>query len=292
MKNQTIDFPAVVKKFDEALSRGLCEGLGDQDGQMCVEAAVCYAMGEPHGDDPKCVEPSVASFKIRLNDSTGWEDEFSRAAGLRRVGIAQLGSKGVVKEAKFAELLLVHCVRRLIPAVVKAAFPHDKAWIARIAKITTRKQALTELRLLHSGAEAVYQCADLIFDSPDTQVGIADPLLKAATQLDEAVSEFEKRRKKLHVQQTDAIASVLDEDEITQALLVSASPGRGVVSFIARFCERNGDDAMLATIADIAADVLLELKSPGAIWFEKHGKNSKAKRSSRNVQKRTPVKKN
>ena len=97
----TIYFPKTIARFDEAVSRVFSYGVGARDGQMCVEAAVCYALDLPHGDDPGCVAESVRRFKIRLNDAS-WSSPRARADGLRDLGIAQLGSRGVVDELGFA----------------------------------------------------------------------------------------------------------------------------------------------------------------------------------------------
>lgn len=84
---------AVAKKVLSVVDKGLVSGLGEPiPGQMCVEAAVCYAMGEDHGDNPLCVHYDVRDFKVHLNDTDGWKSKKSRAAGLRRVAIAQLGT--------------------------------------------------------------------------------------------------------------------------------------------------------------------------------------------------------
>lgn len=81
---------------------GLTKGLGlSEPGHMCVEAAVAYAMGENHTDEPKCVDRRLGSIKIDLNDSDGWSSDASRAKGLRRIAIAQLGSAGKFKEKVF-----------------------------------------------------------------------------------------------------------------------------------------------------------------------------------------------
>src|SRR5438477_2282575 len=80
---------------------GLINGLGvAEPGKLCVEAAICLALGLPHGDDPGCVEPAVRAFKIRLNDSR-WSSNGARAKGLRALAVAQLGSKGVVDGREF-----------------------------------------------------------------------------------------------------------------------------------------------------------------------------------------------
>src|SRR6267143_4378421 len=93
MKN--IDFDVVVPKLEGILARGLSLGLGTAGEQVCVEAAVCEALGLPHSDDPKCVAPDVRVFKIALNDSRRWLSPKSRAKGLHDLAIAQLGTKSM-----------------------------------------------------------------------------------------------------------------------------------------------------------------------------------------------------
>ena len=91
-----------VKLYDKIIARGLSTGVGRRDGQMCIEAAICTVLGLDHGDDPKCVAASVRSFKISLNDSQ-WSSTEARAAGLRDLGLAQLGSLGVVDDLAAAD---------------------------------------------------------------------------------------------------------------------------------------------------------------------------------------------
>src|ERR1700759_4892516 len=77
------------------VSRGLVNGVGQPiPGKMCVEAAVAYAFGEHHHDEPDCVAAELAEEKIALNDADGWSSDKARAKGLRAVAIAQLGSAG------------------------------------------------------------------------------------------------------------------------------------------------------------------------------------------------------
>jgi len=87
------------------LGYGLSNGLGSpKPGKMCVEAAVCYAMGEPHGDRPTCVSKVVADFKIELNDAC-WSSSEARGKGLKRIAVAQLGSN-TIDEKVFGRALL------------------------------------------------------------------------------------------------------------------------------------------------------------------------------------------
>lgn len=96
----------LVKRVIQVVDKGLTAGEGKPiPGQMCVEAAVAYAFGEPHSDHPKCVSEAVRNVKIGLNDVEGWGTSRTRAAGLRRVAVAQLGSEGVIKASIFYDEL-------------------------------------------------------------------------------------------------------------------------------------------------------------------------------------------
>jgi hypothetical protein len=119
----------IINKIDEVLARGLCAGMGERDGQMCVEAAICYALGEPHGDEPSCVEVQVRNFKIKLNDAP-WYSPESRARGMRDLAIAQLGSGGVVDGTEFCKRLTEKTIKQLIPALFREIFPNDKERLA------------------------------------------------------------------------------------------------------------------------------------------------------------------
>lgn len=84
----------LAKKVRNVVNKGLVSGLGDPTpGKMCVEAAVCYAMGLDHDDQPPCVDETLRDFKINLNDSLYWLNDKARAKGLVRLAIAQLGTK-------------------------------------------------------------------------------------------------------------------------------------------------------------------------------------------------------
>src|SRR5262245_25758668 len=92
----------VARKVLEVVDAGLVKGVGVPElGQMCVEAAVCYALGLPHGDEPNCVAPALRALKINLNDRE-WSSAAARAKGLRRLAVAQLGSAGALDGREFA----------------------------------------------------------------------------------------------------------------------------------------------------------------------------------------------
>ena len=111
----------VATKVRDTVDAGLSEGIGDPiPGQMCVEAAVCYALGLEHGDDPGCVSPSIRRLKIALNDRH-WSSNASRAKGLRRLALAQLGSKGAVDDNEFRRRVVDMTIRKVVPIALRAA---------------------------------------------------------------------------------------------------------------------------------------------------------------------------
>lgn len=106
-------------KVLETVDWGLAKGIGDpRPGEMCIEAAVCFAMGLPHGDNPSCVGSLVREFKIALNDKD-WSSRKSRASGMREIAVAQLGSDKVDQE-EFCIRLMIHMTRKLIPSGLRA----------------------------------------------------------------------------------------------------------------------------------------------------------------------------
>src|SRR5580692_9706788 len=115
-----------VAEFDRILSLGLSSGMGERGSQVCIEAAICQVMNLPHSDDPGCVAAAVRSYKITLNDSP-WSSPAARAKGLHDLGLAQLGSKGVVDDREFATRMAEKTIRVLIPKLFRSIFPKDQA---------------------------------------------------------------------------------------------------------------------------------------------------------------------
>ena len=115
-----IDAPLARRVLD-VVDQGLVSGLGKRiPGQMCVEAAVCFAMDLPHGDEPTCVSPALRRLKIGLNDSQ-WSSPQTRAQGMRRLAIAQLGSAGVLDDVEFTRRVAEMTIRVVVPSALEAA---------------------------------------------------------------------------------------------------------------------------------------------------------------------------
>lgn len=61
--------PKIVDDLVKAIDQGLSYGLGlPEPGKMCVEAAICYIHGWDHNDRPSCVDLTLRSISIHLND--------------------------------------------------------------------------------------------------------------------------------------------------------------------------------------------------------------------------------
>lgn len=116
-----IDFENVIPIFDAILSRGLCRGSGFPHSQMCLEQAICVSLGLPFSDKPRCVTTAIREFKIKLNDCS-WSSSEARAKGLRNLGIAQIGSKGVINDCSFTRLMHHKFITILIPTLFREIF--------------------------------------------------------------------------------------------------------------------------------------------------------------------------
>lgn len=109
-----------VQKIIATIRAGLRSGQGSQlPGDMCVEAAVCYGLNLPHGDDPGCVDPAFRALTIMLNDSPYWISPESRALGMEDLALVQLGSLGTIDTILFVEKLAKMTVRVMLPRALR-----------------------------------------------------------------------------------------------------------------------------------------------------------------------------
>jgi hypothetical protein len=205
-----------ISKFDSILTRGLSTGLGQVGGQVCIEAAICETLGLGHSDDPKCVAPSVRAFKIKLNDSN-WPSPAARAKGLRDLGIAQLGSLGVVDDIEFVKRLAEKTIRVLIPKLFRKVFANEPACL----KAADECESTGTGRAAYAAERAAYAAyAAYAVDAVDVAAAdVAGYAAYAAYAADAA--------------------------------------------YAARYAARAAGDEYLILSAQIALEVLRELKSPG-----------------------------
>ena len=144
----------IAQKVLDIVDAGLVKGLGVQvPGKMCIEAAVCFALGLPHSDNPPCVGYAVRQLKISLNDKD-WSSDAARAKGLRRIAIAQLGSVDV-DQAAFMKLVAEGVIRGIVPIALRAA--------ASMQKDKKHKDALEEaaVKCEKEGDKSAANAADM-----------------------------------------------------------------------------------------------------------------------------------
>jgi len=151
----------IAKKVLDTVDAGLCSGKGKPiPGQMCVEAAVCYAYGLPHSDQPPCVSPALRSFKIALNDKP-WSSDAARANGLRRISIAQLGSNKM-DDKEFTKRLSEEFIRVFVTQALRSAAKANPKHAdkleacARACEMTGSRQAALDGKEAAHAAYAAY----------------------------------------------------------------------------------------------------------------------------------------
>lgn len=196
---------AFASKVLSIVDKGLTHGLGDPEpGKMCVEAAVAFASGEDHKDNPSCVDSYLASEKIDLNDDIGWKSNKARARGLRRVAIAQLGSKGKFNAQKYSDLL------RKLSEPMTAAYNEKQL---RDAKTT----AIKAIKIARDGVAFNEACLDARIDLEDIwdDSGFASPANDAPNYVDLLAKVHPKwGRQKCLFETAEALVTVLKQMKI------------------------------------------------------------------------------
>lgn len=134
----------------DIVDQGLCSGMGKPiPGQMCVEAAVCYAMGMEHDDEPTCVDEDVRDAKIALNDMK-WPSREERAKGMRRIAVAQLGSDEINGFREFLQEAVINNIA--IPAL-KQKGAEDEKLMMLIGKLEKAKGISKKCQVLEKISE-------------------------------------------------------------------------------------------------------------------------------------------
>jgi len=148
-----------ARRVLEVVDAGLVSGLGlAKPGKMCVEAAICYALELPHGDQPECVANCIRRYKIRINDAA-WSSNAARAVGMRRAAIAQLGSdfldlpENRQLRKEFVMYLAEQVIRQILPVALRAAALRFKD------KIQAEKMVEAALRCEKEGTRKAAQNA-------------------------------------------------------------------------------------------------------------------------------------
>lgn len=95
------------------MSNTINEGTGEQLPAWRCESYTFYYPLLPHDDDTKCVGWAVRYLVFHINNRE-WSSDEARAAGLRKLAVAQLGSDQL-DQFRFAELVALKTVQKLCP---------------------------------------------------------------------------------------------------------------------------------------------------------------------------------
>jgi hypothetical protein len=244
----------IAAKVLETVDAGLSGGLGNPTpGEMCVEAAVCYALGLRHGDNPACVAPMLRKLKIELNDK-GWSSPAVRAKGLRRLALAQLGSAGVLNEDEFLSQVTKMTVRVIVPRALRYA--------ASVHPDQRHKTALESAAVgCETGAAAYAAYAAAARAVADAAAADA----RAAAARAAAEGAYAAARA------AAAAASAADADaRAADAAARAAASAGGGARAAAAASAADADaayDAELAFFAEQIVQILIAMNAPGCAWL-------------------------
>lgn len=239
-----------VMKLLKTVDAGLCPGVGiPTPGQMCVQAAVCYALGLPHGDDPECVGWAVRVLIISLNDGD-WSSNKARAKGLRKLTVAQLGSNALDQD-QFVKLFALKTVQRLCPPLFeelsKLVDYEDRERMNSMGRACASVESLQdEVPAIIEALEELRSC------NPDfvrliTVSSTLFQILKFSLNLDDSANHYYSNTR--FIETSSAISNILLLSQLlSQALNLSL-------------------DEALTMMADTCLEVLIEMESPGCQWL-------------------------
>lgn len=232
---------AQVVKLLRTVDAGLTCGKGEPlPGKMCVEAAVCYALGLPHSDEPECVARDVRAVQIALNDRD-WSSKKARARGLREAAVAQLGSADVVNRTNFESVFRKKVLQLVVPRVLRRL-------ASRIAP--SRREAVRRVAaaLEKRPTNAVLDRAWIALDS--VHLEISEPYRSALVTAKVVVAQLKNGGPGV-----STTATVITElSDVAHRIAYEDSGTRAA---------RSAYDAALATGAKALVAALRELKSPG-----------------------------
>lgn len=233
----------IAQKVKETVECGLVRGKGEPiPGQMCVEAAVCYAYGLPHSDNPPCVGLAVRRFKIGLNDSN-WSTNQERGSGMLKLSIAQLNSN-VLDQKEFSKKVTIKIINHIIAPLATKYYPEIGH---KLRIVTDLSEATTLCRELRSRARADY--ADYAAIATNAAAAI-DYAIAADVAADYAAAAAYYAAKAADVAAADYAACAAADANY------DADTNYNAVR-----------DKILIQAADICLDVLKEMKSPGCEYL-------------------------
>ena len=252
-------------KILDLLKHGLVKGLGfPEPGKMCIEAAVCYAMGLPHSDTPSCVAPAVRAFKIGLNDSA-WSSNKARAQGLKQIAVAQLGSESI-DEALFMKEVARLIIQKVLPISLRASGLEAEALRCELGG--TEASA-------HAAARAADVAADVAAAAGDAGYAAAYAAARAAYAAARAAGYAARAAGYAAGYAARAAADVAayaaayaaDAAAAGDAAGYAARAAADVAAYAADAAASGDADEILKIAAEVGVAALKTCKSPGCKWL-------------------------
>ena len=222
-----------ARKVLAIVDAGLVSGLGSPEpGKMCVEAAICFALGYDHGDRPKCVAPCIREYKIRINDSS-WSSNEARTKGMRCAAIAQLGSTEIDTKV-WRAYVVEQTIKRIVPHALRsaAAVHKDKMHAGKMIEAALR----CEQEGTKDAAAAAY-AADAAADAAANAAADAAAYAAAAAAANAATA---------------------------------AAANAATAAYAAAYAAANAEkrDEVLSIAAEICVEACIKCKTQGSKWLD------------------------
>jgi hypothetical protein len=261
----------IAQNVLDTVNAGLVHGLGKAiPGQMCVEAAVCFAMGLPHSDNPPCVSPALRRLKIVLNDSY-WSSKSARANGLRELALLQLGTAGVLDEVEFAKRVILLVINKYLPPMLRKINLNQEADVCEKAKNldTARDAAHAACRAAASAYFAV-RAADATDDT--ARAAYAAAAWAAVTDTAAAVTDAYAAAAAWAAVTDTAANAAADADAAAAAYYAcKAANAAADAAYAADAADAirslSSSDETLLRFAKDVAEILIDMKVPGVQWL-------------------------
>jgi hypothetical protein len=240
---------------------------------MCIEAAITQALGLEFNDEPECVEPVIRTYKIQLNDKY-WPTTKDRAEGLRDLGIAQIGSRGIVDGRVFVKRLAESTIRVLLPALIretprltKIKGIHDLA--DRCEREGSQEAARALRERLYADAAAAYAAADAADAAAYAAAAYAAAAYAADADAYAAADAADAADAAAYAAAAYAAAAYAADAAAYAA--ADAADAADAAAYAA--ADAYGNKARLRFLrlsASLALEILIDMKSPGAEWISEN----------------------
>jgi hypothetical protein len=223
---------------------------------MCVEAAICYALGYEHGDQPKCVANCIRTYKIAIND-VKWSSNAARAVGMRRAAIAQLGSdfldlpENRDQRTAFVTYLAEQVIRQIVPIPLRLVAEKYKK---QIGAENAARLIEAALKCEQEGTEASAQEANDAANAAANAANAATYATYAAYAANDAYANAAA-----YAAYANAAANAAN------AATYAAYAANDAANAAAYAAKR---DEILSIAAEICVRACIKCKTPGSKWLD------------------------